>query len=172
MALMSLAGYAKHRGVTHQAVQRAMKAGRIPAILDSEGRRRIDSEVADAAWDALTDGKRARRTSPDAQPKPGTPQASFLATLSARERLDTAQAELKELEVAQMKRELVNAEEIRKAAFVWSQAFREAVMALPDRLAAELAAESDIVKVHEKLSSDCRRLCEDLATWRPPEALK
>lgn len=168
---MGVKEYAAHRGVARSTVSKAMLEGRIPVVLDAQGRRRIDSEAADAAWNALTEGKHARRTALAAQPPPGTPQAAFLAVVSARERLDAATAELKELEVARMKAELVSAEEVKSRAFVWGQAFREGVMALPDRLAAELAAETDAARVHARMAAECRRLCVDLAQWRPPQEM-
>lgn len=54
MALMGFREYARHRGVTLRAVQKAIEAGRIATV--GEGReRKIDSDVADVAWRLNTD---------------------------------------------------------------------------------------------------------------------
>lgn len=50
MAIMSLAEYARHRGVTKAAVTFAIRDGRIQTVTDHAGKRRIDSELADEQW--------------------------------------------------------------------------------------------------------------------------
>jgi hypothetical protein len=54
MALMGYRQYARHRGVTLRAVQKAIEAGRI-AVVGEGAQRRIDSDLADTAWRANTD---------------------------------------------------------------------------------------------------------------------
>jgi len=56
MALMNFSEYAKHRGVTQQAVSYAVQEGRITVTVDPKnGKRFIDSERADGEWDKNTD---------------------------------------------------------------------------------------------------------------------
>jgi pyruvate/2-oxoglutarate dehydrogenase complex dihydrolipoamide acyltransferase (E2) component len=50
MPLLSLRGYAKHRGVSLSAVQKAIKSGRITTTTDGQ----IDSAQADAKWEKRT----------------------------------------------------------------------------------------------------------------------
>jgi hypothetical protein len=50
MPLMSLAEYARHRGVSKPAVTYAIRDGRIQTTTDHYGKKRIDSEIADRAW--------------------------------------------------------------------------------------------------------------------------
>ena len=45
---LSVRAYARHRGVSHTAVQKAVKAGRIPVLADGT----IEPAAADAAWEA------------------------------------------------------------------------------------------------------------------------
>src|SRR6266852_5587299 len=63
---MSLRAYARHRGVSLRAVQKAIKSGRIAAREDG----RLDADVADVNW--------ARNTAPRPQPssKPVQPAAA------------------------------------------------------------------------------------------------
>lgn len=55
-ALLTQNAYAKHRGCSHAAVAKAIKAGRLARCLhrDEKGRVRIDPRVADAEWAANT----------------------------------------------------------------------------------------------------------------------
>ena len=63
----SIRAYARHRGVSHVAVLRAIKTGRVPAEPDGT----IDAAKADAAWARSTDPAKARK------PKPNRTAASF-----------------------------------------------------------------------------------------------
>lgn len=52
--------YARHRECTLAAVQKALADGRIQAVVDGDGRKKIDSATADTAWALNTDpGKRS-----------------------------------------------------------------------------------------------------------------
>jgi hypothetical protein len=60
---LSLRAYARHRGVSHTAVQKALRAGRIRLEVDGT----IDPAVADGAWNAAADRARPNgRRSADA----------------------------------------------------------------------------------------------------------
>src|ERR1035441_908465 len=70
---MSLRGYARHRGVSLRAVQKALKSGRISAREDG----RLDADVADKNWASTT----APRPQPVSRPtkapaNPAQPAAS------------------------------------------------------------------------------------------------
>lgn len=53
---LSIRAYGRHRGVSHVAVMRAIKAGRVP--VESDGT--IEPAKADAAWKRSTDPSRAK----------------------------------------------------------------------------------------------------------------
>jgi hypothetical protein len=55
---LSIRAYAKHRGVSHTAVCKALRAGRIAALPDGT----IDPTVADAAWNAAAEAARLNGT--------------------------------------------------------------------------------------------------------------
>jgi hypothetical protein len=57
---LSIRAYARHRGVSHTAVRKALRAGRIAALPDGT----IDPAVADVAWNAAAEAARlnGRRT--------------------------------------------------------------------------------------------------------------
>jgi hypothetical protein len=67
--------YARHRGVSHTAVQKAIKTGRIAAaIVRAKGKRdAIDVEAADRLWVANTDQAQQRPPAPETKtPEPET----------------------------------------------------------------------------------------------------
>lgn len=55
MAILSLRAYARHRGCTLRAVQKAIEAGRITVQVDDFGKSGIDPIAADKAWGTNTD---------------------------------------------------------------------------------------------------------------------
>jgi hypothetical protein len=57
---LSLRGYAKHRGCTLFAVQKACRSGKIRVLDDGT----IDPDAADAAWNAAVEARRAARRPP------------------------------------------------------------------------------------------------------------
>lgn len=58
---LSFRGYAKRRGVSHTAVEKAVKAGRLKRCLLKRGKWiRIDPALADQEWERNTDGAQQR----------------------------------------------------------------------------------------------------------------
>lgn len=69
---LSIRAYAQHRGVSHTAVQKALRNGRIQ--LDPDGT--IDPAKADAAWIANADPARTPKPVPaPPQPRAAAPKA-------------------------------------------------------------------------------------------------
>jgi hypothetical protein len=83
---VSLRAYARHRGVTLAAVQKARRTGRIPTLADG----RIDLAAADAAWNTAAEARRA------AQRPPADPTRVALPTGSLRTAEATVRAVLVE----------------------------------------------------------------------------
>ena len=79
---LSARAYARHRGVSHTAVQKALRAGRILALPDGT----INATAADAAWTAAVKARRAAEKVP-ADPTrvvlPGRSLAASEATVRA-----------------------------------------------------------------------------------------
>jgi phage terminase Nu1 subunit (DNA packaging protein) len=172
--LIGLREYARRRGVSLGAVQKAVKSGRI-VLLDGK----IDPEVADIQW--------ARNTNP-AQQRGSAAVASMASTtaiaprasrgpagdssddgagpqlLESRARREQALAELAELELAEKRGELVPVADIRKALVPKILGVRDALDTLADRLAPLLAAESDPAKVYALLKAEHRQILAQLTT--------
>src|SRR5262249_34600236 len=160
MAGLTIRGYARHRGVSHTAVRKALATGRITQ--DAEGG--IDPALADRQWSQSTDlskplnsvtGVPKKRRAPGAPSDPlgsrgseddalsdpvesGAPRlvSSYAASRAARE---AYLARLAKLEFEQRSGKLVDADEVRAQIFALGRRLRDALLGIPDRLAPVLA---------------------------------
>jgi hypothetical protein len=177
--MMTQAEYARYRGVSRQAVSKAVRSGRI--VLAEDGM--IDPEAADASWRRNTDPSkpsnsvagnprgavpRARHSNPQAPrvttggPSPGP---DYHVSRAVRE---TYLAKLVRLEYEIKTGKLIDAEESRHAAFQDNRRVRDLLLAIPDRTAAQLAACSDPAECHRLLAAEIRRACEELSDEQSP----
>jgi hypothetical protein len=165
--LISLAEYARHRGVSRSAVSKAARVGRI-SLIDGK----VDREVADIQWERRTDfhqSQRAsrRRSAQIAAAGPSAPggAAAYLGDESSpRARREAAQADLAELELAERRGELVSAQAVEQALATKILSVRESLDTLADRITPLLAAETDPVKVYALLRTEIRQVLEQLAS--------
>lgn len=177
--LLSLRAYARHRrdaglaGYSLSAVQRAIADRRIPFTVRG-GRKLIDPEAADAAWDANTRHKAdAGPPAEGGEPKGGAKgnggqgaahRNEYQGARAEKERLDV---ELKRLELLQKQGELLDAATVRKEAFELGRRTRDRVLAIPARLASSLRAalkEDDDRAVERLLDAELRAALKDLVT--------
>ena len=179
MAALSLRAYAKHRGVTLKAVQKAIESGRIHTTSDGK----LDVSQADAEW-ARNTGPKARRTV--AQPAPAAPQpeqfrpepaAGVLDYARARAIIANYEARLIKLDYEERLKKLVNADEVSVAAFNLFRMFRDRMLNIPDRVSGALIAEFrealraaginpetlGLDKVHGILTAEVRNALEEFA---------
>lgn len=167
MAKVTPTAYAKHRGVSPAGVFDAIDKGRLSLSLEKKdsGRYLIDVDVADAEWLANTDSMTGapahmanRPAEPDNDPEDGQP----ITYAEARAQHERFKARLAQLELEQREGKLVEAEVVKRESFRTARLVRDALLNLPDRVAGELAAETNQFKVHQRLVSEIRRALEDL----------
>ncbi|MCW8308386.1 hypothetical protein AruPA_15210 [Acidiphilium sp. PA] len=178
---MNVAEYARHRGCSERAVSKAIAANRISA--ERAGRVwSIDPALADREWVEHTDpavGGRhdasageAVQTAPAAAPAAadGTEPGGIEALADSRKRwshhrarLAETEAELAAIKLQLERGELVSAAAERQVGFRIARAFRDRMFNIPDRIAAELAAEGDAGVVHIILTREIREACLELA---------
>ena len=169
--LVSQAEYARQRGVSRQYIGQMVAKGVIR--LQS---RKVDPAQADAALAAVREPARPeRRARPKAEtaPKPivpaaelpSLPQGGDLPTLLLKTRIksEVEKAKLLEIKARVEAGKYVDADEVKVAAFNKARVVRDALMNIPERLAAVLAAETDASRVHAMLTSEIRAALEDLA---------
>jgi hypothetical protein len=191
MEPVSLRAYARHRGVSLRAVQKAIQAGRI----EKNRAGKIDVEIADTQWQRRTaprpliakqsqnphkqetvsaDGHSRQPAEPNrilnavADPRMDLPRGDLPGTNGvdysrARAVRETYQARMSKLDFEERSDKLLSRDEVQVAAFNKFRTFRDGMLNLPDRLAAILAAESDSAKVHEILATEIRKALVEFA---------
>ena len=167
------AEYAKLRGVTKQAVGAAIKSGRIAAAVGEDGR--LDVALADKLWAENTNpsqgahGHMRRRRKKDAEEileaavavgiDPNAPPP-----LMESKTLEAAyKARLAQIEYEQKSGQLVDVDGVKKEAFRTARITRDAMLAIPDRLAAELAGITEPFVIHQKLMTEIRAAIEEVS---------
>lgn len=169
---MSLRAYARRRGVSHTAVMKAARTGRITLVGG-----RIDPARADIEWDRNTDEglrrprSRAKAAGPaalsgrervDEGPAPGLGQGS-IAYASARASREEYRAKLTELEYEAKRGAVVQVAEVRDLWLKLARRARDQLLSIPDRLALRLASETDPATVDRLLRDEVERVCHDIA---------
>ncbi len=152
--VMNQAEYARYRGVARKTITEYKHRGLL--VLTEAGK--VDVAASDANLDAFLDEVRGGdRTSEAAMP------ADANAYLEAKTREMRARAARQELETRKRAGELLERKSVERAAFTLARQTQEAVIAVADRLASVLAAESDAAKAHELLSDELRGVMNDMA---------
>ena len=158
--------YAQHRGVSPAAVFDAINKGRlVTSVTQKEsGRYLVDVKAADVEWAANTDsmtGAPAHMANRQDVPEQ-TDDDQPITYAEARAQHERFKARLAQLELEQREAKLVEADVVKREAFRVARLVRDALLNLPDRVAGELAAETNQFKVHQRLTSEIRRSLEDL----------
>ena len=175
---VSLREYARRRGVSHVAVMKAIRAGRLTPEPDGT----LDPAKADAQWDANTDPARTpERSEPAEEPPPTEPPheertpapepatqggASFTQARTAHE---IAKAQRARIQVQRLREEVVDRAQATAEVFRLARRERDAWVNWPARVAALMAAELglDAHAMQKVLESHVREHLNELAEIRP-----
>ena len=188
LAGLSIRGYARHRGVSHTAVRKALGAGRITPSPDGA----IDPVAADEQWATATNLTKPRnsvtgvpkmRRAPGAPPKPlgvpgvedgvasqpdegGAPRlvSSYAASRAARE---AYLARLAKLDFEERSGKLVDADQVRAQIYGLGRRLRDAFLGMPDRLAPLLVGQADQAIVHRLLTEEVMTCLAELSAAPP-----
>jgi hypothetical protein len=167
---MTMNAYAKYRGVSHTAVSKAARTGRITLV-----NGRVDPVTADRDWKRNSEpvphgGQIVGEDTPapgrevpgkGAQPGPRDPEtATFARSRALRE---TVKARLANLEYDQKRGKLVDAEEVRSHFYKLARAARDMLHSIPDRLAPRLVGETDSHKIHTMITEEIDRVSAAIA---------
>jgi hypothetical protein len=180
MPLMTVRAYARHRGITHPAVLRAIEDGRIRKRPDGK----IDSAEADRLWEQRTDpskplnsvtGNPKHRRPAGGPSLPmgsrgdpggtgGSPNERFTSSYAAASAIEkTYKAKREKIAYERDIGKLVDADEVRAATFKAGRAARDRMLGIPARLAAVLAAVSEPAEVQRLLEEAIVQACAELA---------
>ena len=165
---LSIRAYARHRGVSHVAVKKAIDTGRITPEADGT----IEPNRADLEWAQNTVAARkpvaAKTASPAAEPirpasapvEPVAPTLSAGGTslLQARTVNEVVKAQTNKVRLAQLKGDLVDRSQAIAHVFRLARTERDAWLNWPARVSAEMAAklEVDAHELHVALESAVR----------------
>ncbi len=184
---ISVRAYARRRGVSHTAVQRAIADGRLvrSVLRVGDGMAQILPTLADREWDRRTSPAFSRIGEPHATPprlpiapRPVAPAApiaprpdprpdarggpdDYRRTLVVEKVVKTR---LAQVQLDEQLGRLIDATDAGDAQFEIARLVRNQIQELPDRLAGELALESDAHRVREILAREIDDVLRKLAT--------
>lgn len=174
--LLTQFAYAKHRGVTHRAVQKAIASGRLSKCLSTndKGRVLIDPAIADHEWNANTDVSKPSSTAKQSKPTQtpdehdaGASTPSIAGGIpdfnDSRAIREAYLARLAKLEYEERSGKLMVVDEAKVAIFNVAREARNMLMAIPDRLSSQLAGINDEFECHRLLSAEIKLVCERIA---------
>jgi hypothetical protein len=180
---LSIRAYARHRGVSHVAVLRAIKQGRVALESDDT----IDPQKADVSWERATDparGKYKPKVSADklrpvgeaavgsvreTLKEQGLPAGGNVTFVQARTAHEIAKAHLARLRLQRMKNELVERARATALVFRLAREERDSWLNWPARVAALIAADLgvDAHTVQKIVEAHVRGHLAELAEVRP-----
>jgi hypothetical protein len=188
---LSVKEYAEHRGVSHTAVHKAIKEGRLKQSVTKDrktGYFKIDAAIADEEWSRNTDPSRVPVekliTPPAAEPMnapeptaPRAPIAPVGAGYDARDLdqalnhqlkqakvdLERTKAELKRIELEQRQGTLVPISVVTATVEAEYTVVRQHLLSIPARAAQELAALDDAGQVRKVLEGYIQKALAELA---------
>jgi hypothetical protein len=134
---MSIRAYARHRGITHPAVRKALARGRITPLRREGNCILIDSEAADRQWQQWQE-RVQRRAEADHQHRTEASRA-FSSARAIREHY---RAKLARLEHDEKTGKLVDKDAVHVAAFNTARTARDVLLGIADRVAPQVPGRS------------------------------
>ena len=151
---ISMRAYAQQRGVSHEAVRKAIASGRIHPEPDGS----IDPIKADAQWDRHT------RTVPPPQTSDDTRGVDYY---KARAVSETYAARLAKLEFEERSEKLVSKADTDTLFFTLARQLRDRLQQIPNKVAPEIVAlvvaKPDVRGVADLLEASIREALSELA---------
>ena len=166
--ILNATEYARHRGVSTTAVTLAVKSERLKESVVRDGKSYlINVEIADREWSANTDYTRLPRAG-SKRSQAAAVKADPIATddeiadgaipdfSDSRAKREHHQAGIAELEHRKLAGELVPKSDVERDSFKAARRVRDAMLNVPDRISADLAAITDPFEVHARLTAEIR----------------
>lgn len=176
---LSIRAYARHRGVSHVAVLRAVKQGRVP--LEADGT--VDPAKADSSWERSSDPARRKSSPEKLRPvgqaavgsvretlkEQGLPASGNVTFVQARTAHEIAKAHLARLRLQERRGELIDRSKASALVFRLAREERDAWINWPARVAALMAAELGVEAhpMQKVLETHVRAQLAELAEVHP-----
>lgn len=167
------------RGCSSQSVKVAIETGRLKQSVRQKpnGKWEVLPDAANIEWNISTNHKfrplslPTLASSPDAvkpaagnQPPVNNVNPEKTSLFDAQRRHETAKAEKAELQLAEYKGTLVNADDVKTEAFKIARGVRDGMLNIPDRVAAEFAGMTQVFDIHARLTEEIHKALEAMAT--------
>lgn len=177
--LVTQAEFALIKGVSKPTVCTAMKSRIAAAIVERNGKRMLDKELALELWDRNTkrnnnakvsDNARARDRRPAEKQEPSVEPSTAAAAVAAavmampddaipgrdisEERKLHYQAEVAKVQALKERGEVGSIEAMKREAFALAKSVREAVLGVIPRVSADLAALADPFEIEQLLEAE------------------
>ena len=160
-----------NRRCSRQNLEKLCRLGRLPRSCVSIKPIRINSEMLIDEYLNNVDTRQYRplaKPTSDADPVElkrvikALPEDAIPDLNESRARREHYQAELAKLQVAQQRKELIAADEVKKQAYQVGRSVRESLSNLADRLSHQLAGEVDATRIHQLLTDEHRAALMEL----------
>lgn len=154
--LMGLREYARHADVSHTAVQKAIREGRLSRSVsrDDRGRPKIDAALADEEWQRGTSASHPSARNAEQRinySRPGTPKMppdgkptpedrAYPSYAQSRAVKEGYLAQLAKLDFDERSGRLVRVDDVKVRAFQVARRVRDALLNVPIRVVDEIAA--------------------------------
>lgn len=163
---LSLRSYAKHRGVSLEAVRKALKSGRITAGPDGK----LDPERTDADWKANTRNRIDRPPAIQSRAERAQPDVDFGGYAKAQAMHEFYRAQLAKIEYERRRGKLLDAEQVRDAISRMISLARNKLVTTGEELAPRLAVEGDPTRCTDMVNERIFAALSELAEWPAGEA--
>lgn len=184
VASMTVRQYAEHRGISRQAIDKAVKEKRLAkSLIQTEPMILIDAYLADREW-AQTTKPAANPSGVAASQRPEKPERDrvggddlngYEAVNHAHEKAlkERALRKMAEIALGKMERSVVSVEDAERLWFRHWRSLRDRLLAIPERESAGLAAETDPLTVSLALRRAISAALDELPESAPiPEPAK
>ena len=154
MPEVTIAQLAEKLGVTRGRVSQIKKTGRLDGTYRTEGRFVFfDEDAAIAAWNGEIPQSTTRVASKDLE---------IPSFNESRAKSEFFRAEMARLDLEEKEELLCEANKVKTAAFTLARSVRDALDSIPDRVANQVAAETDSAVIHQTLQEELRKALERL----------
>ena len=162
--LITMAELAMLKNVSRQAVSKKIKTGKLDgAIVNHNGKKKVNKEEAFRLWDLQASPSKdttvKKQLKEEIYSKSDDEIPNYAESKAKREHF---LAELARLDVEQKKKDLIPVTDIKKSSFEMGRAIREKLTNLADRLASQIAGETDPQIIHKLLTEEHRTALEEL----------
>ena len=161
---ITMAELAKLKNVSRMAVSKKVKSGKLDgAIVNHNGKRLVNKEEAFRLWDLQAPPSRDKNIKKELKEEIDAKSIDEIPNYAeSKAKREHFLAELARLDVEQKKKDLIPVTEIKKSSFEMGRAIREKLTNLADRLASQIAGETDPQIIHKLLTEEHRTALEEL----------